>query len=337
MAGRPEVIGYGMTVPFSGPLGDQADRFRALVRLGYTDAWTAEADGHDGLTPLALASTWAPELRLGTAILPAFTRGPALLAQSAASMAAAAPGRFVLGLGTSSNVIVERWNGIGFETPYARVRDTVRFLREAFTGEKVTRAYESFDVAGFRLANAPGGTPEGAPPIVVAALREGMLRLAGREADGAVVNWLSVEDTTRVTAIVAGAAAAAGRPEPELVARLFVCPSTERDLVLAQAKRLVAAYVNVPVYRAFHEWIGRTEVLGEHWERWDAGDRAGSLEAMPDEVVDDLLVHGSPDDCRAHLDRYVAAGITTPVLSIVPLAGVDVDAAVRDLAPTGNR
>ena len=58
---------------------------------------------------------------------------------------------------------------------------------------------------------------------------------------------------------------------------------------------------------------------------------------MPDEVVDDLLVHGSPDECRAHLDRYVAAGITTPVLSIVPLAGVDVDAAVRDLAPTGNR
>ena len=83
---------YGMTVPFAGPLVDQAERFRALVDLGYTDAWTAESDGYDGLTPLALASIWAPELRLGTAILPVFTRGPALLAQSAASMAAAAPG-----------------------------------------------------------------------------------------------------------------------------------------------------------------------------------------------------------------------------------------------------
>ena len=322
---------YGMTVPFAGPLHAQADRYRDLVELGYTDDWTAEADGHDGLTPLALASVWAPELRLGTAILPAFTRGPALLAQGAAALASAAPGRFVLGLGTSSNVIVERWNGIDFGAPYARVRDVVRFLGEAFTGEKVTATYETFDVRGFRLASPPVE----APPIVVAALREGMLRLAGRESDGAVVNWLSVDDARTVTAIVRDAAAGAGRPGPEVVARLFVCPSTDSEAVVAQAKRLVAAYVNVPVYRAFHEWLGRTEALGEHWERWDAGDRAGSLEAMPDGVVDELLIHGTPDECRAHVQRYVDAGVTTPVLSVVPLAGVDPMAAARDLAPGG--
>ena len=322
-------VRYGMTVPFAGPLHAQADRFRELADLGYTDAWTAEADAHDGLTPLALASVWAPDLRLGTAILPVFTRGPALLAQSAASLASAAPGRFVLGIGISSNVIVEGWDGIPFEEPYRRVRDTVRFLRAAFTGEKVTEAFESFDIRGFRLVDPP----EQPPPMVVAALRGGMLRLAGREADGAVVNWLSPTDAGRVSAIVREAASAAGRPAPEVAARIFVCPSDDRDRVLAEAKRLVAAYVNVPVYRAFHEWLGRTDVLGEHWERWDAGDRAGSLEAMPDSVVDDLLVHGAPDQCRAAIARYVAAGITTPVLAIVPLAGVDAGLAVRDLAP----
>ena len=320
---------YGMTVPFTGPLVDQAERFRALVDLGYTDAWTAESDGYDGLTPLALASIWAPELRLGTAILPVFTRGPALLAQSAASMAAAAPGRFVLGIGSSSSVIVERWNGMDFEAPFARVRDTIRFLRVAFTGEKVTESFESFDIAGFRLGNTPV-TP---PQIVVAALREGMIRLAGREADGVVVNWLSVEDAATVTGLVREAASVAGRPEPEVIARLFVCPSTDRETVVAQARRLVAAYVNVPVYRAFHEWMGRTQLLSEHWERWDAGDRSGSLVAIPEEVVDDLLVHGSAEECRMHIERYMAAGITTPVLSIVPLAGVDTDAAIRELAP----
>ena len=102
---------YGMTVPFDGPLHTQQERFRELVDLGYTDAWSAEADGHDGFTPLALASVWAPELRLGTAIIPAYTRGPACFAQSVGSLAQAAPGRFAIGIGTSSDVIVERWNG----------------------------------------------------------------------------------------------------------------------------------------------------------------------------------------------------------------------------------
>ena len=83
----------------------------------------------DGFTPLALASAWTPSLNLGVAIIPAYTRGPALLAQSVAAMAEAAPGRFTLGLGTSSDVIVSRWNGIDFADPYKRVRDTIRFLR----------------------------------------------------------------------------------------------------------------------------------------------------------------------------------------------------------------
>ncbi|MYK75590.1 MAG: LLM class flavin-dependent oxidoreductase, partial [Acidimicrobiaceae bacterium] len=92
---------HGITVPFVGPLHTQRERFEQLVDLGYTDVWSAEADGFDGLTTLTLASVWAPSLRLGTAILPVYTRGPALLAQSAASLASAAPGRFVLGIGSS--------------------------------------------------------------------------------------------------------------------------------------------------------------------------------------------------------------------------------------------
>src|SRR5439155_15198079 len=120
-------VRLGMTVPVPGiPLADQRDLVTEMGALGYTDLWTGEADGYDAFTPLVLASQWAPGLRLGTAIVPAFTRGPALIAQSAATLAAASGGRFVLGLGTSSDVIVERWNGIPFDRPYQRVRDPVR-------------------------------------------------------------------------------------------------------------------------------------------------------------------------------------------------------------------
>ena len=108
------------------------------------------------------------------------------MAQTVAALASAAPGRFVAGIGSSSDVIVERWNGISFEQPYKKTRDMVRFLRAALTGEKVTEEYDTFSVSGFRL----GLVPDEPVPILVAALREGMLRMAGRESDGAIINWV---------------------------------------------------------------------------------------------------------------------------------------------------
>jgi probable F420-dependent oxidoreductase len=317
---------YGITIPFDGlPLGEQRDWVAELADLGYTDVWSSEADGADGFTPLALASAWAPSLRLGTAIIPAFTRGPACLAQSVGALAQAAPGRVALGIGTSSNVIVERWNGIPFERPYQRTRDMVRFLRQALAGEKVTVDLETLQVRGFKL----GAVPPEPVPILIAALREGMLRLAGREGDGAVINWLSVDDVTRVASIVKDAA---GGAEREIVARIFVAPVDDAATVRSMARFAIAAYLNVPVYAAFHEWLGRGDVLADMWRLWKEGDRRAALEAIPDKVVDELIVWGSPQACREHIQRYVDAGVTTPAIALLPF-GYDQRQAIRDLAP----
>ena len=318
----------GMTVPLPGPLHSHREKLAELADLGYTDIWSAESDGADGFTPLSLAAAWEPRLRLGTAIIPAFTRSPACLAQCVASLADAAPGRFAFGVGSSSNVIVERWNGVPFVEPYKRVRDVVRFLRDALTGEKVTKTYDTFEIQGFRL----GVRPEQAPPILVAGLREGMLRLAGREADGAIINWLSAADVRRVADVVDDAA---GGAERELVARIFVCPSDRADVVRESARFAIAAYINVPVYAAFHEWLGRGEVFGPMWDAWKSGDRKAALRAIPDEVVDELIVHGSPAACRAHIQRYFDNGVTTSSLAIMPLdPELSHWDAVRSLAPT---
>ena len=320
---------YGMTVPFDGmPLHLQRSRFEWLEALGYSDLWSAEAMGVDGLTPLALGSVWTPSMRLGTAILGAYTRGPALLAQSIAGMASAAPGRFVAGIGSSSDVIVERWNGIPFEAPYKQTRDIVRFLKSALSGEKVSEDYDSFSVKGFRL----GLVPEQPVPILVAALREGMLRMAGREGDGAIFNWLSADDVPTVAGIVR-----AENPDAELVARIFVAPTPDRDAALAAGKFTAAAYLNVPVYKAFHEWMGRGDALAEHWDQWAAGDRRGALAKIPDHIIDELIVHGSFDECRAHVQRYIDDGVTCPALAIVPCPGVDLDEAIEGLAPSFRR
>jgi probable F420-dependent oxidoreductase len=315
---------YGITFPFDGiSLLDQRPIIESLPDLGYTDLWSAESNGMDGFTPLALASVWAPTLRLGVAIIPVYTRGPATLAMSAATMAAAAPGRFVLGIGTSSNVIVERWNSTPFDKPYAKVRDTLRFLKASMGGEKVTEDYETFSIKGFRM----GFTPPQPPTVLVAALRAGMLRLAGREADGAITNWLAPEDVPTVASHLAE-----GGAGKELAARIFVAPTPDRDTARAVGRFAIAAYLTVPVYRAFHEWLGRTELMQPMQDAWAAGDRKAALEAIPNELVDALVVHGEPAACRERIQAYVDAGITTPVLAVLPV-GVDAADAAKGLAP----
>jgi probable F420-dependent oxidoreductase len=297
----------------------------ALVEAGYTDAWSSEVAGNDGFLPLALLGAQAPTLRLGTAIVPVYTRGPALLAQSAATMAAAAPGRFVLGIGASSPPIVESWNGLSYDRPYQRTRDVLRFLRAALSGEKVTAEYETFRIQGFRLA----GEVVDPPPIFLAALRGGMLRLAGAEADGVIMNWLSAEDVVRCRGIVEDAAGGAPR---EVVARIFVVATADEQRARAIGRRAIAGYLNTPGYAAFQRWLGRTELLQPMWDAWAAGDRKGALERIPDEVTDALVVHGDPDACRAHINRYVEAGIDTPVIALLDPEADPLETA-RALAP----
>ena len=301
---------WGMTVPFGGiPLAEHAAVFTALAEAGFTDAWTSEVAGSDAFTPLTLASVWAPTLRLGTAIAPVYTRGPGLLAMTAAALAETAPGCFRLGIGASSPVVSGDWNAAAFEKPYARSRDMLRFLRAALSGETVDREFETFRVRRFRLERPPT-TP---PPIHLAALRPQMLRLAAAEADGVILNWLSASDVT--TALAETKAAG---PDFETVARIFVCPTADASYARTAARRMIAAYLSVPAYAEFHKWLGRGPALSGMWAAWSANDRKGALAAIPDEVVDDLVVHGSPAECRAKVQAYADAGVTVPVQALIP-------------------
>ncbi len=111
--------------------------------VGYTDFWSGETNGPDGFTPLALSAAWTERARLGTGIVGVFQRGPALLAQEAAALADASDGRFVLGIGSSSDRIVEGWNGIPFERPLSKVRETLEFLRDGARRASAPRAASS--------------------------------------------------------------------------------------------------------------------------------------------------------------------------------------------------
>lgn len=312
---------YGITIPFDGvSLPAHKEWFHRLADLGYTDVWSAEVDGTDGFTPLTLAAAWESRLNLGVAVTPVFTRGAGLLAMSIAAMAEVSGGRFMMGLGASSEPVVQRWNGVAYDRPYARTRDVLRFVKRALDGEKIDEIFETFEVHGFKLSRPVLERP----PILLGALRPGMLRLAGAEADGAILNWLGASDVAQCRAEVGDGKI--------IAARLFVIPSADAAMARFIGRRMISSYLTVHAYAEFHRWLGRGDELQPMWDAWASGDRKLANTVIPDHVIDELIIHGPYEACREHVQRYVDAGVAVPTLAIVPF-GVDLKEAVEGLAP----
>ena len=289
---------WGLTLPLPMlPLHAQREHAERAEAAGYTDLWSGETNGPDGFTPLVLAASWTERVRLGTGVVGVFTRGPALLAQQAAALADASEGRFALGIGASSDRIVSGWNGIPFERPLAKVSETVDFLGAALAGERTS--------TGFKLEQAP----ESPPPIILAALRGKMLRLAVEKAGGAFTNFLPLSGLEKVVAELEGA------PEGfELLCRFFCLPG-EREQVEPLARFMFASYITVPVYAAFYRWLGHGDAIAEMCEAWAAKDRERALAAAPWELIEEMFIFGEPGAMRGRLEQFVAGGITLPVLT----------------------
>ena len=297
--------------------------FRDAEALGYTDFWSYEADV-DPWVPLAVAAQNTERAMLGTAIIGAFTRGPGIIALGAQAMAELAPGRFCLGIGSGSNVTVERWNSGRFVKPLTRVAETVRAVRQALDGGPMQFEGQTLSVSGFRL----GRPVPHRVPIYVAALQERMVRKAIEVSDGVITNWLSATDVRKVRDVVHDEARRCEKDPAsiQIACRIFVCPTSDPGRAREMFKRAITAYLNVPVYRKFQSWLGRDEILHEMHVRWDIGDRKGALAAVPERTIDELAIIGTPEQCRAGIQAYCENGVTIP---IVRLMNLETDPAAR--------
>ncbi|WP_036519050.1 LLM class F420-dependent oxidoreductase [Nocardioides sp. J54] len=303
----------GVTLPFDGlPLAAHRPLLRTLVEAGYDEVWTGEVNGLDGFGPLALFRGWEDSITVSCAAASVFTRGPGVLAMTAATLAEAAPGRCRFGLGAGSPVLAETWNGVPFERPYRRTVETFRFVRAALAGERVGD--------GFRLAR-PVDVP---PRLLLGVAGPRMQDFAAAEADTMALNFLSPADVARirercarVDRVVPGAL--------ETAVRVFLLPRDDPGAEQA-ARRFLAGYLTVPTYAAFQRWLGREELLAPMQEAWQAGDRRGAMAAIPERVLHDLVVFGKPDDCAASIGHYLEAGADVVTLALVP----DPDAAAPE-------
>jgi probable F420-dependent oxidoreductase len=305
---------FGVTLPLPGvPLTDHGAILRELRDRGYESAWAGETDRFDAFTILAAAVACVPDLEIGTAVVPAGTRGRAVLAMTAAALAELAPGRVALGIGSSSPLVVRDWNRGDAGPPLERVRSTVEFLRGVLGGARVD---------GFRLAQPP----RVAPSLLVGALGPAMVELAATVADGVILTCLSPDDARSVVERYRGCGGS------RVVASVPVCPSADADAVRDAIRPSLSMYLGIPAYANFHRSMGRAELLAPMFDSWARGDREAAVRALPDEVVDDLVVHGTPDACRRRLAEYGRAGVTDVVVRLEPALG-DPVAALRELAP----
>jgi probable F420-dependent oxidoreductase len=288
---------WGLTIPFVGvPLAEHEPLIRRAEAAGYDDLWSAETNGADGFTPLALAAAWTERVRLLTGVVNPYTRGPSLLAQSAAALADASGGRFVLGIGSSSPAIVERWNEVPFVKPLSKVRESVETLRPVLRGER--------GVGGFKLETAP----QHEIPIVIAALRDRMVRLAAELGDGLFCNFLPLSGVGHVVEQARGT--------DEIACRFF-CLAGPEDATLGMAKWMFTAYGTTPVYAEFFRALGWADKLDPMLEAWNDGDRQRALELCPEDLVREIFVFGSPEAMKERLAEFEAAGITSFSLLLV--------------------
>ena len=292
----------GFTVPLLPfTVRESCELAREAEGRGYTDAWSAEVSGTDGFAVAAAVGVATESMRLGTAIVPAYTRPPALIAMGALTAQQASNGRFTLGIGASSPAIIESWMGLAYDRPYRRMKETLEAVRAALTGEKVDYVGETLHVKGFRLESPPAQPI----PIFLAALGPRMLGLAAEAADG-VALFLATEDGVRLAAKAA--------PGKELIARIMCFVNQPRDEVRQFARWVINPYLAVPGYNRFIAEQGFEDVARAVADAWRGGDRKAALAAIPDELIDGLVICGPPEECKERIESFREAGLSTPVM-----------------------
>lgn len=322
-----------ISLPIPAPsLADSVAYAEEAERRGYTEAWLAEVGGPDAFS-LAGALAVRTGLRIGTAVVPIYNRTPMVLAMTTAALSQLSHGRFVLGIGTSSENIVERWNGIPFEKPYTRMRETLEVTRRLLAGEKVTYEGETLRLQGYQLPSPP----EGEAKVYIGALNRRMLRLAGAMADGVIINMLGPEHVSRVLAEVAEGARAAGRDpgDVETVARVHMVYDQPFEVAAAIVRAAFGPYAATSVYNRFFRWIGFAEEAEAIAKAWEARDREALATAVSDEMVAAMAVSGDAAACRARVQEYFDAGVDVVALNPLTLDPTDAYRMMRELAPAG--
>lgn len=304
-----------ITLPAGPKVEDSINLVQWAQQRGYQDAWLADAGAPDSLTLCGILAGYAEKLRLGVAVTPVYTRTPAVLAATANCLAQVLPGRFVLGLGSSSQTMMENWHGQDMDKPLTRVKETALMVRAMLAGEKSNFDLETLSSHGYRQPPVSSTVP-----VYLAALRGRMIEMAAEYGDGVIFNLWPEKALPKMMAHVKTGVERAGKnlADVEIVNRHMVCVTDDTASARQRFRAAFAPYYANPVYNRFLAWAGYEEAAMAIAEGWQAKDREKTTGAISDTLADEIAVIGSADHCRERILVAAEGGVHTHVIAPLP-------------------
>ena len=282
---------------------------RALAGTRTDTIWIPETWGMECFAMLAAACREAPGIRVGSSVINTYSRSPAAVAMGAATVDALSGGRMALGLGTSSPPIVESLHGAGFERPLLRMREYVEIVRLAHSGASVDYDGRVFRLRGFRLMVRPRGRV----PIYVAAVNRRMVDLAWEIGDGVIFYLRPLREMRETISRMRG------RGGIDVACQIITSVSEDAQAAIDRAKRTLAFYVSVGrIYREFLAANGFAREAGAIYDEYSRAGHGGCAGLVPDSMLRQLCIAGSPAECEEQLRAFAGAGLDLPILQFNP-------------------
>jgi coenzyme F420-dependent oxidoreductase len=295
-------------------IDEAVDLARFAEDLGYGFVTTGETTGWNVPLVLSAIARETDSIGITNDVISPYSRSPALIGQTAATLQTASDGRHRIRIGASSPALAEEWHGLSFDRPLRRVREAVEIAKQVQTGERVTYDGDIYTPEGLKL-DCP--IPPEPAPVDVAALGPKATELAGRFADGWVPQLIPYDGfLDRLEDLERGAELGDRTVDDVRVAYTLRCCALEdgeraREYARSQVAFMIALYG--PFYRKAIADAGWEEVTETVRGTWLDGDKEAAIAAVPDALLDDVVAAGTPEEARERVERFASIGAVDSV------------------------
>lgn len=288
---------------------------RKLNEFKPDTVWIPETWGMENFSMLSMASRENSYSKIGSSIVNIYSRSPSLIAMGAATVDTISNKRLVLGLGTSSKPLVEDFHGDKLERPLKRMKEYVEIIRLILSGKTINYSGEIFSLKNFSLLIKP---PRDSIPIYLAAVNQKMVELTWKIADG-VIFYLRPKSEIRSTL-----AKMQNQKKIDSTLQIITCVNNDSEKAMVRAKKTLAFYVSVgKIYREFLALNGFENETKNIFEEYEKNGLESNHELVPESMVSELCIAGTPDECKTQLLQFRETGIDLPIIQFNPTDNVE--------------